>query len=492
MNSSTAFETAIVACPVISILRGIRSDEAIEIVEALYGAGIRIAEVPLNSPDPFATIGLLRAHFGDRMIIGAGTVTAADMVEHLACAGGQISVSPNCDYSVIAACLKHDIVPMPGFATATEAFQAIAAGAKFLKLFPAGNGASEFVRSLKAVLPADIAIFAVGGVNSENIAELATAGCAGFGIGSDIFKPGFSADEVATRATRLVLAARSAKHAPNCRALTNPEAVIGESPIIADGALLWVDPVERTLFNYRFADGDIDQLKLDQAISAIGFVHGKLVGIAGSGFYEIDRANGDCGSFAQVQDMGDGCRLNDWAIDSVGGLWAGSMHNGLLGGKGKIVRTDLSGDVQIVFEGLGVSNGMAFDHAETTLYVVDTVSRNLLAFPADISAATLGEPRIVSDFLGLAGKPDGLAVAPDGKIWVAMWGGASVVEIAIDGSTRRIVPVAAPHVSSLCFDPDDPGICYITTSRMRLSPMQIKQNPLSGAMFALDTKEGSV
>ena len=491
MSDVINIEAALNECPIIAILRGIRSADAVGIVEALYAAGIRVAEVPLNSPEPFITIRLLRDHFEARMIIGAGTVTEPCQVEELAHARGQICVSPNANPLVISACLKHDIIPVPGFATASEAFTAISAGATILKLFPAGGSSADFVRALKAVLPTNIRIVAVGGVSEATMADLAAAGCGGFGVGSDLFRPGRSVTDVSIRARKLVTAASSAPFIPMCTAIAQVEAVIAESPIIVSNRISWVDPVTRKLYRHSAEEGSIDALDLSQPISAIAMVQDRLLGIAETDFYEIDQTNGQCISFARTDALGAGCRLNDLALDDRGGYWAGSMHKELLSGHGKLVHVDASGKCRTVFEGLGVCNGMAFDAAGTTLFVIDTLARNLLAFPADTAAGVIGEPIIVTDFLGIPGKPDGLAIAPDGKIWVAMWGGSCIVEIGRDGIAHRRVAIPAPHVSSLCFDPVATAKCYVTTSRMRLSPSQISQFPLSGSLFAIDLVRGT-
>jgi sugar lactone lactonase YvrE len=136
-----------------------------------------------------------------------------------------------------------------------------------------------------------------------------------------------------------------------------------------------------------------------------------------------------------------------------------------------------------VAHGLGVANGMAFSADETTLFVIDTLARTLLAYPADVVAGTLGEPKVVTDFLGVPGKPDGMAMARDGHLWVAMWGGHSVVELAANGAVLRTLAVPAPHVGSLCFAPD--GRLFITTARARLGEQALAQWPGSGGLFAV-------
>lgn len=203
MTHAQRLDDALAHLPVIAILRGVRSDEAIGIVEALYETGIRVAEVPLNSPDPFVTIRALVAHFGERMVLGGGTVVSVQQVRELAACGAALCVSPNTDAAVIAAALDAGMVPTPGFLTPTEAFAAVAAGARYLKMFPAVGRAAD-IAAVRTVLPGGVRIVAVGGVNAVNCAELAAAGATAFGIGSDLYKPGMDAATVGARARAMV------------------------------------------------------------------------------------------------------------------------------------------------------------------------------------------------------------------------------------------------------------------------------------------------
>jgi 2-dehydro-3-deoxyphosphogalactonate aldolase len=200
------FEDAARDCGIIAILRGVTLDEVTGIGDALYGAGVRIVEVPLNSPEPFRSIAALAARFQGRMIVGAGTVLDQDSVDRVKSAGGQIAVSPDCNLQVIARAVERNLVPLPGVFTPTEAFAAVKAGARHLKLFPAEAASPRTVKAWKAVLPRDVNIYAVGGVTPSNMKDWADAGCAGFGIGSNIYKPGMSADDVAKSARAFVAA----------------------------------------------------------------------------------------------------------------------------------------------------------------------------------------------------------------------------------------------------------------------------------------------
>lgn len=200
------FEDAAEHCGIIAILRGVRLEEVVAIGDALFGAGVRIVEVPLNSPEPFRSIAALAARFNGRMIVGAGTVLDPESVDRVKSAGGQISVSPDCNPEVIARAVERNIVPLPGVFTPTEAFAAIRAGARHLKLFPAEAASPKTVKAWKAVLPRDVGLYAVGGVTPANMKDWAEAGCAGFGIGSNIYKPGMSADDVGSAAREFVAA----------------------------------------------------------------------------------------------------------------------------------------------------------------------------------------------------------------------------------------------------------------------------------------------
>ena len=190
----------------VAILRGVTPDEVEEIAIALVEAGITTIEVPLNSPEPYRSIGRLARRFGDDALIGAGTVLSPQEVDHVHDVGGALVVSPNCDPAEIARTLEHDMVSMPGVFTATECFLAIAAGARTLKLFPGSMAGPEGLKALKAVMPADVDLYAVGGAAPDNLGEWVAAGAVGFGIGSYLFKPGMSAADVAARAARMVAA----------------------------------------------------------------------------------------------------------------------------------------------------------------------------------------------------------------------------------------------------------------------------------------------
>jgi 2-dehydro-3-deoxyphosphogalactonate aldolase len=198
-------------CGIIAILRGVRLEEVTAIGDALYAAGVRIVEVPLNSPEPFRSIAALAARFEGRMIVGAGTVLDKESVDRVKSAGGQIVVSPDCNPEVIAQAIARNMVPLPGVFTPTEAFSAVRAGARHLKLFPAEAASPRTVKAWKAVLPQDVRLYAVGGVTPQNMKEWADAGCAGFGIGSNIYKPGMTADDVGSAARGFVAAWKDLK-----------------------------------------------------------------------------------------------------------------------------------------------------------------------------------------------------------------------------------------------------------------------------------------
>lgn len=196
--------------PLIAILRGVTPAEAPAIGEALVVAGITTIEVPLNSPDPLASIAGLAKRLGSAAMVGAGTVLSTSQVDAAADAGGQIIVSPNCNAGVIARTKELGLQSWPGIFTPTEAFAALEAGADGLKLFPGAMAGTGGLSALRAVLPSGTLVYAVGGAGADNFAEWIAASADGFGIGSALYKPGMTADEVGTRAAEIVAAYREA------------------------------------------------------------------------------------------------------------------------------------------------------------------------------------------------------------------------------------------------------------------------------------------
>ena len=194
------------ACPLVAILRGIRPDEAEAAGAALVAAGLRIIEVPLNSPDPLDSIARLARRFGDHALIGAGTVRRTADVDAVADAGGRLIVTPHADPALVRAAKARGLLAVPGFFTPAEAFALLDAGADALKLFPAEGGSPAMLRSLLAVLPPGTLVLPVGGMEAATLAPWRAAGAAGFGIGGAIYKPGDDAAAVAAKAARLVAA----------------------------------------------------------------------------------------------------------------------------------------------------------------------------------------------------------------------------------------------------------------------------------------------
>ncbi|MCQ0972184.1 2-dehydro-3-deoxy-6-phosphogalactonate aldolase [Paracoccus sp. TK19116] len=190
----------------IAILRGITPPEVEVVGQALVDAGVTMIEVPLNSPDPLASITTLQNRFGDVARIGAGTVLRPSEVAAVAATGARMIVSPNCDPAVIAATVSAGLESYPGVMTPTEAFAAAAAGATALKLFPGELIGPAGLKAMRAVLPSTMPLYAVGGVSADNMATWIEAGAAGFGIGSSLYKPGDSADAVAAKASDIVAA----------------------------------------------------------------------------------------------------------------------------------------------------------------------------------------------------------------------------------------------------------------------------------------------
>ncbi|MTH33495.1 2-dehydro-3-deoxy-6-phosphogalactonate aldolase [Paracoccus limosus] len=192
--------------PIIAILRGLTPAEALPVGEALIAAGIDRIEVPLNSPDPLESVRLMSTAFAGQAVIGAGTVLTPEDVTRVADAGGRLIVSPNMNPEVIRESRRLGLESWPGVFTATECFAAIAAGASGLKLFPADQAGPGLLKALRAVLPPEMPVYAVGGVGPHNFAEWFAAGAQGFGIGGSLYRPGDSAETVGARAREIVAA----------------------------------------------------------------------------------------------------------------------------------------------------------------------------------------------------------------------------------------------------------------------------------------------
>jgi 2-dehydro-3-deoxyphosphogalactonate aldolase len=196
-------------CPLIAIVRGVTPDEAEAVGEAIHDAGIRIIEVPLNSPEPFASIARLAGKFGDDMLVGGGTVLRWSEVHEIKDCGGRLIVAPNTNAEVIAATVQAGLVSCPGFFTPSEALASIDAGATALKLFPAEGASPAVLKAQLAVLPKDFPIIVVGGVKPNTMQPWRDAGAAGFGLGSGLYKAGQSAAETLDKARAYVAGIRA-------------------------------------------------------------------------------------------------------------------------------------------------------------------------------------------------------------------------------------------------------------------------------------------
>jgi len=190
--------------PLVAILRGLTPRDALSVGTALFDAGFRVLEVPLNSPQPLDSIALLAREFGERCLVGAGTVLTPEQVMQVKDAGGKLIVMPHGDTTVIRAAKAAGLVCTPGVTTPTEAFAALAAGADALKLFPAEQLPPPVLKAWSSVLPKGTALLPVGGITPDNMAPYRKAGAAGFGIGSALYSPGIDSNEVARRARAFV------------------------------------------------------------------------------------------------------------------------------------------------------------------------------------------------------------------------------------------------------------------------------------------------
>lgn len=206
MTPHETFKSHLSECPIVAILRGITPDEVVPVGRALIASGIKIIEIPLNSPEPFDSIRRLATEVGGEALVGAGTVLNIADVCRVKEAGGQIVVSPNTDVKIIAATVQAGLVSMPGFFTPTEAFAAIDAGAHAIKLFPAEAASPAVIKAQRAVLPRHIPVLVVGGVQADDVTDWLAVGADGFGLGGALYRPGQSASLVAEQAARFVKA----------------------------------------------------------------------------------------------------------------------------------------------------------------------------------------------------------------------------------------------------------------------------------------------
>ena len=204
MSAKEIFHRYLDECPLVAIVRGVTPGEAEAIGDAIFEGGIRIIEVPLNSPEPLKSIELLAKRFGENMLVGAGTVLDAAQVGQVRDAGGGIIVSPDTNVEVIAATAAAGLVSSPGYFTPSEAFSAIRAGATALKLFPAEGGTPALLKAQLAVLPKDIPVLAVGGIKPDNMRPWLDAGAIGFGLGGGLYKPGQTAGDTLEKARAYV------------------------------------------------------------------------------------------------------------------------------------------------------------------------------------------------------------------------------------------------------------------------------------------------
>ena len=208
MSALDDFRRYFAECPLVAIIRGVTPADAEATARAIFDGGIRIIEVPLNSPQPFESIRIIADAIGDRALIGAGTVLDTGDVRQVQQAGGRLIVAPNMDRDVISAAIDAGMVTSPGFFTPTEAFAAIEAGAHALKLFPAEAASPAVLRAMKAVLPKGFPLIVVGGVGIDNVSGWLDCGADGFGLGSGLYNPGQEAAETLAKASKFVAAVR--------------------------------------------------------------------------------------------------------------------------------------------------------------------------------------------------------------------------------------------------------------------------------------------
>lgn len=208
-DPAARFAEAFAACPLVAVLRGLTPAESEGVGDALVEAGFTLLEVPLNSPDPLVSIERLARRYAGRAIVGAGTVLTPADVDAVAGAGGELIVSPNTDAAVIRASVARGLISLPGYYTPSEGFAALAAGAHGLKLFPAEGASPAFLKAQRAVLPKAVKVLAVGGITPDTMPQWHAAGADGFGLGSNLYRAGKSAADVARDATAFVTAVKA-------------------------------------------------------------------------------------------------------------------------------------------------------------------------------------------------------------------------------------------------------------------------------------------
>ena len=208
MNTSEQLFSNLKTAPIIAILRGVTPDKVLEVGDLLVSAGVKVIEVPLNSPDAFSSIKALRGHLSPDITVGAGTVLTVSDVEKIAKAGAEICISPNLDLEVVSAAQKLGLIPIPGVATSSEFFEAYKHGVRAMKLFPFSNLGVPFMKALQSVSPRDAHLIPVGGVSVEDIFELVQSGALAVGIGNSLYDPKISNDEFIERcsSTKKVIA----------------------------------------------------------------------------------------------------------------------------------------------------------------------------------------------------------------------------------------------------------------------------------------------
>lgn len=204
MNAAGLLHDFLGQCPLVAIIRGIEPRDAEGVADAIFEAGIRIIEVPLNSPEPLKSIESIARRLGEQALVGAGTVLDPADVARVREAGGRLVVSPNTNVEVIAATATAGLISCPGYFTPSEAFAALGAGATALKLFPAEGASPAVLKAQRAVLPRDIPVFAVGGITPDNMRPWLDAGATGFGLGSGLYKPGQSTTDTLGKARAYV------------------------------------------------------------------------------------------------------------------------------------------------------------------------------------------------------------------------------------------------------------------------------------------------
>lgn len=279
--------------------------------------------------------------------------------------------------------------------------------------------------------------------------------------------------------------------APSVDIISQNDCLVGESLFwgAEQEEFCWVDPSSNALFRHHLNSGKTTQITLEQQLFSVRqHPTMKFVGVGTNSFYAVDIDTGACTKLAEIELDHTDCRFNDCVVDGRGRVWVGSMSTALRQTRGSVFVLLEDRSVLQKETGFGVPNGMGFSATEDTFFMVDTLARTLLAFEFDFEKGDIRHPQIVTDFWSVPGKPDGLTVAGNGNIWVAMWEGSCVVEIdPSQGAAVKQISLPVKNPTSCVVSPAHPNRIFVASSRARHSNDDLARFPLSGSLLAAST-----